>query len=202
MLANGIATEDAFWREAPRHRWLHVATHGFFAPANVQAALSVQSRMDPEARQREGVSVFHVDYLSGLALAEANVGAAGDGDDGILTAAELGVMDLRHVDTVVLSGCETGLGEAHGGEGAFGMQRALQMRWCDIDEQGEAIVELIRYICRGDHPVDVGHLLADEQGPRFQVVGSGKDEFQPDSVMHNPYGRLKIVSMKEIAEGN
>ncbi|MCE9553463.1 MAG: CHAT domain-containing protein, partial [Planctomycetes bacterium] len=127
MLAQGAATEEAFWREAARHRWLHVATHGFFAPPNIKSALATQNQMDPEAMKREGVSLFHVDYLNGLALAGANIGATGDGDDGILTAAELSVMDLRNVDTVVLSGCETGLGEASGGEGTFGMQRALQI---------------------------------------------------------------------------
>ena len=127
MLMQDTATEESFWREAPRHRWLHVATHGFFAPPTIQAALATQNQMNPDAARRDGVSLFHVDYLNGLALAGANVGPSGDGDDGILTAAELAAMDLRNVDTVVLSGCETGLGELHGGEGAFGMQRALQI---------------------------------------------------------------------------
>jgi CHAT domain-containing protein len=83
--------------------------------------------MNPEFKERSNVSVFHVGYLNGLALAGANVGTVGEGDDGILTAAELATMDLRSVDVAVLSGCETGLGEAHAGEGSFGMQRALQM---------------------------------------------------------------------------
>jgi len=126
MHVQGKATEDVFRREAPRHHWLHIATHGFFAPPAIKTAIATQSRMDPNAPQREDVSVFHVDYLHGLALAGANRGPAADGADGVLTAAELAVMDLRGVDTVVLSGCETGLGELHAGEGAFGMQRALQ----------------------------------------------------------------------------
>jgi CHAT domain-containing protein/tetratricopeptide (TPR) repeat protein len=163
LLNKSAATEDAFWREAPRHRWLHIATHGFFAPPNVMAAIAAQTRPEAESRRREGVSVFQVGYLNGLALAGANTGPAaytpapavpdaGDtvaatgqqatavGDyaerkfdaatptaDGILTAAELATMDLRHVEVVVLSGCETGLGEVQGGEGALGMQRALQI---------------------------------------------------------------------------
>jgi hypothetical protein len=64
------------------------------------------------------------------------------------------------------------------------------------------IVDLIRYICRGDRPIDVGHVLADELGPRFQVMSRENDAFSPDSPMHNPSGRLKIVSTREIAEGN
>ena len=78
----------------------------------------------------------------------------------------------------------------------------LQMRSPDIDQRGETIIEIIRYICGGDRMIDVGHILADELGQRFQVTASEDDEFDVDSPMHNPYGRLKIVSAKDIAEGN
>jgi hypothetical protein len=78
----------------------------------------------------------------------------------------------------------------------------LLMSPADIDERADTIVDIIRYICGGDRPIDVGHLLADEQGPRFQVVAKEFDEHDADSAMHNPYGRLKIASMRDIAEGN
>ncbi len=78
----------------------------------------------------------------------------------------------------------------------------LLMRSADVDERGEMIIEIIRYICGGDRPIDVGHLLADEHGPRFQILAREKDEFDADSAMHNPFGRLKLVSAKEIAESN
>ena len=78
----------------------------------------------------------------------------------------------------------------------------LLMRTSEIDEHGDALVETIRYVCAGDKPVDVGHVLMDEHGPRFQVVSRGSDEFEPDSPMHNPFGRLRIVSTKAIAEEN
>ncbi len=78
----------------------------------------------------------------------------------------------------------------------------LLMSSSDVDAQGETIVEIIRYICAGDRPIDVGHVLADEQGPRFRVVAKERDKFDAESSMHNPYGRLKIASMREIAEGN
>jgi len=75
----------------------------------------------------------------------------------------------------------------------------LVMQSADVDERGETVVEIIRYICGGDKPIDVGHVLADELGPRFQIVAREQDEFDAESSMHNPYGRLKIVSMKEVA---
>jgi len=78
----------------------------------------------------------------------------------------------------------------------------LLMRSSDVDERGETIIEIIRYICGGDRPVDVGHVLADEHGPRFHVVSTESDEFGANSPMHNPHGRLKIVSVKEIAASN
>ena len=78
----------------------------------------------------------------------------------------------------------------------------LLMRRSDIDEQGDTIIEIIRYVCGGERPIDVGHVLADEQGPRFQVVGTDSDDFEPDSPMHNPFGRFRIVSVKGIAEDN
>jgi hypothetical protein len=78
----------------------------------------------------------------------------------------------------------------------------LLMRSADVDEQGETIIEIIRYVCGGEKPIGVGHVLADESKLRFQVAAAATDEFEPDSPMHNPFGRLRIVSLKELAEGN
>jgi len=122
------ATESAFRLAAPRHRWLHLATHGFFAPPDVVSALA-PSAGDAEGGlfAREGVLGFHPGLLSGLALSGANAHSGLDGDDGILTSLEVAALDLRGVEMVVLSACETGLGLTAGGEGVLGLQRALQM---------------------------------------------------------------------------
>ena len=127
LLDKANATEDAFWREAPRHRWLHIATHGFFAPSAIKAAIIAQRRSDPTADGEQSLSILDAVLANGLALAGANCGAVDERDDGILTALELSMMDLHNVEVAVLSGCETGLGEALGGEGSFGMQRTLQI---------------------------------------------------------------------------
>jgi hypothetical protein len=79
----------------------------------------------------------------------------------------------------------------------------LLMRSRDVDDRAETVVEIIRYVCGGGRPIDVGHVLADDQGqPRFQVVGKTNDELEPQSPMHNPFGCLKIVSAQSLAEDN
>jgi CHAT domain-containing protein/tetratricopeptide (TPR) repeat protein len=116
MLRGKKATETAFREQAPGHRWLHVATHGFFAPPSLRSALAAG-----------GERGRHPGLLSGLALAGANVPATADGDDGILTALEVAALDLSDVEVAVLSACETGLGEVAAGEGVMGLQRAFQV---------------------------------------------------------------------------
>ncbi|HEY7311235.1 MAG TPA: tetratricopeptide repeat protein [Gemmataceae bacterium] len=130
-LRKGEATEEAVRQQAPRYRYLHFATHGFFAPEPLRSGLAVASRgKDKEADSpsgRQEVSGFHPGLLSGLVLAGANRAATSEGDDGILTALEVGALDLSDAELAVLSACETGLGAEAGGEGLLGLQRAFQV---------------------------------------------------------------------------
>jgi CHAT domain-containing protein/Tfp pilus assembly protein PilF len=108
---------------------LHIATHGFFlkdlklTPAGERGLQAVDD--DPQRLLRElersGIRIENPLLRSGLALAGANE----DKDDGILTALEMTGLNLWGTKLVVLSACDTGVGEVKNGDGVHGLRRAL-----------------------------------------------------------------------------
>ncbi len=134
------APEANFREQASHHRWLHLATHGFFAPADKHSALAAQDAgvrgADNTSRTTQvirstGVGGFHPGVLSGIVFAGVNRVSDHGEDDGVVTAMEVAEMDLHNTEVVVLSACETGLGEVAGGEGVLGIQRAFQLAGAD-----------------------------------------------------------------------
>ena len=129
-LRNAMATESVVRKAMPGQRYLHFATHGFFADAKLRSVLATTAvKREPGFRPRERIDVvgYHPGVLSGLVLAGANLPADPNRDDGYLTAMEVSELDLSGVDLAVLSACETGLGKTAGGEGLLGLQRAFQI---------------------------------------------------------------------------
>jgi hypothetical protein len=80
--------------------------------------------------------------------------------------------------------------------------RDLVMKRADVEKDGFDFIEVIRYLARGEKPVDDGHVLADLKGPRFQAFTQDSAAEFAGGPMHNPFGRLKLVSIKDIAEAN
>jgi CHAT domain-containing protein len=136
LLTGTSATKRRFRELAPQCAMVHVATHGFFADPQYPSAFSEgalraaagerlgQNQSDERDGQVQGFSPY---LLSGLAFAGANQPPRADIDDGILTAEEIAHLPLERTDMVVLSACETGLGQVAGGEGLLGLQRAFQI---------------------------------------------------------------------------
>ncbi len=146
LLINDAATETALL-ETRGPRILHVATHGFFLAdraaakrsqvpvgRNRSALLGIRSVADPWLLSVMGMSWElqpKADYespmaRSGLALAGANAQTKGI-RDGILTALEISSMNLNGTQLVVLSACDTGIGQVQVGEGIYGLRRALAL---------------------------------------------------------------------------
>jgi CHAT domain-containing protein/Tfp pilus assembly protein PilF len=130
VLMGSQATEAAL-KQVKSPRLLHIATHGFF--------LSDQGATPEETPGASGNDPLRISDLrlgkwaahikdpllrSGLALSGANQGKSG-AEDGLLTALEAAGLDLWGTKLVVLSACETGIGEVKNGEGVQGLRRAL-----------------------------------------------------------------------------
>jgi CHAT domain-containing protein len=127
------ATEENLKKVTSPHI-LHLATHGFFldsipgAKADERSATftSGSDLKQPVPVKKEENPLLR----SGIALFGANEGIKGnkqdDKSDGIFTAMEALGLDLSGTKLVVLSACETGVGEIKTGEGVFGLRRAFQ----------------------------------------------------------------------------
>ena len=128
------ATEEIFKNmglNQPSPRILHLATHGFFFPDPKMTQDVGRSKLDgsePVFKYSE-----HPMIRSGLLLAGGNYAwekgkpFKPEAEDGILTAYEISQMALSHTELVVLSACETGLGDIQGNEGVYGLQRAFKI---------------------------------------------------------------------------
>lgn len=142
---------------------LHIATHGYFFPDTEHGKQKklLQNFLEPD---RNDVFKWSDQPLlrSGLIFAGANHRwgktdyVSNNTEDGILTSYEISNLDLGNCQLVVLSACETGLGDIKGSEGVFGLQRAFKMAgvkniimslWEVPDEQTSELMTLFYNYC-------------------------------------------------------
>ena len=122
---------------------LHIATHGFFLP-------------DP--------AITNPLEKSGLILSGANAGIVDKTGKGVVTGLKLAAMDLNNTQLVVLSACETGVGDIEQGEGVAGLNQAflragakgvVMSLWRVPDTQtAELMKRLYGEIDKGTSPVE------------------------------------------------
>ncbi|HTF19919.1 MAG TPA: tetratricopeptide repeat protein, partial [Chryseolinea sp.] len=101
----------------------HIATHGFYRPSQ-QATLeselgSSEATLNQNPLMRTGLLLRGAGDLMDKTSYNYNM------ENGILTAYEAMSLNLDKTDLVVLSACETGLGDLEAGEGVYGLQRAF-----------------------------------------------------------------------------
>lgn len=117
-------------RKSPRI--LHLATHGFFLddqglPQAEEGlrGISIVAKDSPAGR-KAAIKIENPLLRSGIVLAGANRAMTSEGSTtGIVTAEKILGLRLRGTDLVVLSACETGMGEVKNGEGVYGLRRAF-----------------------------------------------------------------------------
>ena len=112
----GNAATKAAIKSLSHPRLLHIATHGYFISESEARAMSKNMpRWYPD----------DVLLRTGLFFAGSGSAAASGQPTGILTAYEASGLNLHGTELVVLSACDTGLGEPENGEGVLGLRRAL-----------------------------------------------------------------------------
>jgi CHAT domain-containing protein/Tfp pilus assembly protein PilF len=139
FLSENDATEEEFKKVASESNLLHIATHGFFF-AEVDPNAEVVESEQGDLSFRGGNSIAARSFVnsrnplmrSGLVFAGANdvwtkKEVSKEAEDGVLTAQEVANIDMQNTDLVVLSACETGLGDIKGSEGVYGLQRSFKM---------------------------------------------------------------------------
>lgn len=134
---NGIdGTEESFkQQDGTRPKLMHIATHGFyFTKVEAKQTQFARPEMDLQNEGIQKTGRFVEDKpmtRSGLLFSGCNRVFRHEQipeceEDGILTAQEISMLDLRGLDLVVLSACQTGLGDIISGEGVFGLQRGFK----------------------------------------------------------------------------
>lgn len=131
LVTDTIGTEESFKSlDGSSYDIIHLATHGFFWS-------------ESDVSKHDNIGFLHDEYFqslskednamlrSGLVFSGASVFLDGgelpdDVEDGILTASELSTLNLGKINLVVLSACDSGLGEISS-EGVFGLQRGFKL---------------------------------------------------------------------------
>lgn len=158
FLYTGNSATDSIMRVIPNQdvNILHIATHGYYYDSSFLVGGRIANKIGAN------INVYDNPLMRcGLLLAGANHDKNyNKNNDGILTGQEITYLDFSNIDLLVLSACETGLGELKGQEGVFGLQRAFKRAgvksmiislWKVPDEQtSQLMVAFYKYYLKGN----------------------------------------------------
>jgi CHAT domain-containing protein len=106
-------------------RILHLATHGYFLEDEEVKYQPKMGIIPQEVDKMADIGIENPMLRSGIALAGANASLKEGRDDGVVSAEKILGLRLKGTDLVVLSACETGVGDVKSGEGVFGLKRSF-----------------------------------------------------------------------------
>jgi CHAT domain-containing protein len=125
----GAEALEEVLKAMPAPRVLHLATHGFFLDREPDTSEPAEEGAGAGWTRGRLKRMENPLLRSGIVLAGANtIGdkeATARVDDGWVTAEEIAVLNLQGTELVVLSACQTGLGDIKSGEGVQGLRRAF-----------------------------------------------------------------------------
>ena len=132
VLHLGTKATEAALRQVHSPKALHLATHGFVLP-EIQDSRLMNEDFNEPGMVNLGLRKMNPMLRCGLAFSGAQRTfqewvegkAVTGGNDGVMTADEIGGLDLHDTLLVVLSACDTGMGEARAGEGVLGLRRGF-----------------------------------------------------------------------------
>lgn len=162
MLTQNDANEESFKAlDSNAPALIHIATHGFYIPQEKDVTSSFFNGL--HSYTQKDYSMLY----SGLLFAGGNNAWTGkeieEGvEDGILTADEISRLDLSGNKLIVLSACDTGLGDIDNVDGVFGLQRGLKRAgvktilmslWKVPDEETKELMTIFyRKLLEGNSP--------------------------------------------------
>jgi CHAT domain-containing protein len=115
--------EILFSVESPKV--LHLATHGYFLKDEEAKEVLGEGFDTEEVENIPTAGIENPMLRSGIVLAGVNTSLKEGRDDGLVSAEKILGLRLKGTDMVVLSACETGVGDVKNGEGVFGLKRAF-----------------------------------------------------------------------------
>lgn len=196
---------------------LHISTHGFFFPNQLENQRSFRDIIF-ENLDAFGVNKFIAEQSrkdfespllrSGLVLACANTWLESgivnpEAGDGILNAQDAAFLELSKTQLVVLSACDTGLGDVHYGEGVFGLRRAFVLAgaqtlvmslWKVPDEQTkELMVDFYNLLLSGKPRAEAlreSQLAMKEKYPNSYYWGAFICQGNPGPLSYEPVRKI------------
>lgn len=105
---------------------LHIATHGFSFPEPFVQSSNEFIQVNWFAGAEDPLLRNGLVFSGGNDVWSGRTPVEGT-EDGIATSYEISQLNLSNTELVVLSACETALGDVKGSEGVFGLQRAFKM---------------------------------------------------------------------------